>query len=234
VTGSLSTWLHDECAGEWEDLHAHPFLRELVAGTLPLEVFRFYLEQNVRYLPQYARCIAMGAAKAADDEQLEWFEEALTNIVRTELPQNRQLLERVIDLGAEDRRGAAAMAMANRAYTGFLLTVAWRGDALEILTAILPCAWSYGEIASRLEGEIAPHPVYADWVRFFAAPEYAQLVELMRSRLDRLGRDAGEATRARLLDVFREGSRLELAFWEMAYGLKQWSDMGAMAARAAR
>jgi thiaminase/transcriptional activator TenA len=232
VTVSLSEWLHRECRGEWEDLHAHPFLRELAAGTLPLEVFRFYLEQNLRYLPEYARCIAVGAAKSRDEEQLGWFEEALTNIVRNELPLNRSLLERVIDLGAEDRRGDVTMALANRAYTGFLHTVAWGGDTLEILTAILPCAWSYGEIAERLQAEIVPHPVYSDWVGFFATAEYAELVETMRGRLDRLGADATPATRAHLRDVFAEGSRLELGFWEMAYGQQQWPDSGIVAATA--
>ena len=49
---------------------AHPFIRELAAGELPAERFRFYLEQNLYYLPQYARVMALGAAKAGDDREL--------------------------------------------------------------------------------------------------------------------------------------------------------------------
>src|SRR3989304_1445616 len=102
------------CADIWDGLHAHPFLRELAAGTLALEKFRFFLEQDIFYLVDYVRCLAMGAA---------------------------------------DRGGALMMAPANVAYTSYMQALALRGGPLEIMAALLPCAWSYVEIAERLAGE---------------------------------------------------------------------------------
>jgi thiaminase/transcriptional activator TenA len=206
-------------------LHEHPFIREVAAGTLPHEKFRFYLEQNLLYLPEYARAIALGAAKAGDLEELGQFAEALANIVETEIPKDRELLDRVLALGAEDRGGTRAMAPATLAYTSYLLSTAFRGGPLEIMTAIMPCAWSYGEIASRLRPDVGDHPVYAGWVGFFASDEYEVLVDELREQLDAMGSDASRARRRELATIFDMSGRLEHGFWEMAYGLVQWPDL---------
>ena len=44
TVGSLSASLRDQSDRVWEGLHAHPFLRELSRGVLPLEKFRFFIE----------------------------------------------------------------------------------------------------------------------------------------------------------------------------------------------
>ncbi len=216
--------LRVNCAPVWESLHAHPFIRELAAGTLPLESFRFYVEQNLLYLPEYARAIAIGAAKARDANALRAFAAELTNITESEIPENRELLRRAVELGAEDRGGSACMAPATFAYTGFLVSTATKEGAAGIMAAIVPCTWSYGDISSRLiaKGLVHDHPVYGEWIRFFGSPEYGQIVDRMRAHFDAIAEDADES---RLAEIFTMSTRLERGFWDMAYGLEQWPDV---------
>ncbi len=55
-----------EGAGEaWESLFAHPFVREMAAGTLPARKFRFYVEQNIMYLPELSRAMSSGRRRPA-------------------------------------------------------------------------------------------------------------------------------------------------------------------------
>src|ERR1700683_1453716 len=150
----------NQCDGVWTGLHAHPFLAELARGTLPLDRFRFFIEQDLMYLPAFARCMAAGAAKSATDAELEFFTRQLDGIIRLEIPSNRRLLDHVVGLGAEDRGGSRGMAPANVAYTSFLLATAASGGPLEITAAILPCSWSSIAIATGLKVGIAEHPVY--------------------------------------------------------------------------
>jgi thiaminase (transcriptional activator TenA) len=152
---TFSACLRAQCDRIWAGLHAHPFLGELARGTLPLDRFRFFIEQDLLFLPAFARCMAMGAAKSASDADLEFFTRQLDGIIQLEIPSNRRLLDRVISLGAEDRGGSRGMAPANVAYTSFLLATAAGGGPLEITAAILPCSWSYIEIAADLKDEIA-------------------------------------------------------------------------------
>jgi thiaminase (transcriptional activator TenA) len=224
---AFSASLRAQCDRIWAGLHAHPFLGELTRGTLPLDKFRFFIEQDLLFLPAFARCMAMGAARSASEAELEFFTRQLDGIIRLEIPSNRRLLDQVISLGAQDRGGAAGMAPANVAYTSFLLATAAGGGPLEITAAILPCSWSYIEIARGLKDELAEHPVYADWVGFYLQDEEAELVLNMRETFDEMTREgvASDDKRKQLADIFTMSSRLEGLFWEMAYTLDQWPDL---------
>jgi thiaminase/transcriptional activator TenA len=211
----------------WRGLHEHPFLRELAAGTLPLAKFRFFLEQDIMYLADFARCLALGAAKSATEAELRYFAAQLDGTINLELPNQRRVLQQVCRLGAPDHGGARGMAPANVAYTSFLLRVASQGGPLEIVAAILPCAWSYLEIAGRLAGHIAEHPVYREWVGFYLTDEATALVREMREDFDdmaRRGADSEDRQRE-LAGIFGTSSRLEGGFWQMAYTLDQWPDL---------
>lgn len=216
--------VRESCEPVWSGLHAHPFVRELAAGTLPSEKFRFYIEQNLQYLPEYARAMAVGLAKAPDLETMELFKGFIANILDSEIPENRELRRRVIELGAEDRGGAHGMAPANVAYTGFLVSTALQGGLLEIMAVILPCAWSYGEIGVALSPDVREHPVYAEWVRFFSSSEYHVPLAKMRDDFEALTADADEATLDRLAAIFAMSTRLERGFWDMAYETRHWPD----------
>jgi thiaminase/transcriptional activator TenA len=222
---TFSGQLRVQCAPVWADLHAHPFLAELARGSLPLDRFRFFIEQDLLYLPAFARCMAAGAAKSATEAELDFFTRQLDGVIRLEIPSNVRLLEQVTGLGAADRGGSRSMAPATLAYTSFLLATAAGGGVAEIIAAILPCSWSYIEIAAGLAEQIAPHPVYADWVSFYLQPEETELVRQMRSTFDTLTAQMGDGQRARLAEIFLMSSRLEGMFWEMAYTLDQWPDL---------
>ena len=48
-------------------IHRLPFNTELAAGTLAPERFCFYILQDAIYLGEYARVLALAAAKAPDE-----------------------------------------------------------------------------------------------------------------------------------------------------------------------
>lgn len=226
AAASLCDRLRGECRELWETLHDHPFVEALTTGTLAPETFRFYIEQNLQYLPEYARAMALAAARAADIETMRIFSADLANILDTEIPENEALLGRVLELGARDLGGASGMAPANLAYTGFLVATGATCRPVEVMAAIVPCAWSYGEIAERRVDQVAEHPVYAEWIRFFASPEYGRVVERMQADFEALVR-RDEVPFERLAEVFRIGVRLERAFWDMAYTHDHWPDVRA-------
>ncbi|MFN8186382.1 MAG: thiaminase II [Gaiellales bacterium] len=220
--------LSDRCRADasavWEGLHGHPFVQEMAAGTLPPEKFRFYIEQNLQYLAEYGRTMAIGVEKADDVATMRLFEADLANILHNEIPENEELLRRVLELGAEDRGGSRGMAPATIAYTGFLVSAALAGGPAEILAAVLPCTWSYGDIGSRLlaAGLVHDHPVYAEWIRFFSEEKFGRIVDTMKADFERLAADADPE---RMSTLFTTSVRLERGFWDMAYSCEHWPDM---------
>jgi thiaminase (transcriptional activator TenA) len=225
---SICDEMRAACAGIWDGLHAHPFLQELAQGTLAPEKFRFFLEQDNLYLQDYARCLAMGAAKARTEAELRYFVYDLNQVIEAELPSNRALLEQVTAMGAADRGGALTRAPANLGYGSFMQACAVRGGPLEIMAALLPCAWSYTEIAQRLRAEVSTdHPVYGDWIAYFSSTPNVAMVTQMRRHFDELVQDEGlgAGRRAELHEIFAASSRLEGGFWDMAYTMTQWPDL---------
>lgn len=228
MTISSSDLFREESASIWAALHRHPFITELAEGTLPLEKFRFFLEQDIMYLEEYARCLAMGAAKSRGEAELRYFTTDLNKVLDAEIPNNRALLAQVVELGAEDRGGSLAKAPANVAYTSYMHSLAMRGGPLEIMASLLPCSWSYAEIAAALrERTEITHPVYGGWITYFSLAEYVELVDGMRRDFDALVLEeaTSEARRREVAEIFATSSRLECSFWEMAYTLEQWPDL---------
>lgn len=218
--------LREECADLWEGLHRHPFLQEMAAGTLPLDTFRFFVEQDLHFfLPDLSRGVAVGAAVARNDREMRHFAEELVAVVERENENNRVLLGRLVEMGTADRGGATVPGFATVAYSGYIVSTAARGGPLEIMTVLLPCTWSYADIGLRLQGRIEPHPVYADWVGFLAGDEYQELIAGRRRTLDELAARTGDDHRRRLTEIFRMATRLEHLFWDMAYRCEQWPDV---------
>jgi thiaminase (transcriptional activator TenA) len=228
ATGSLATGretasaaLRDAGRGAWAAAVSHPMVAAIAAGTLPHETFRRYFEQNVRYLEDYARAIALTTAKAPDRAALDVLSRFGRQIVGTEIPANLDFLARLG--GCADRLpGPAALHPVTYAYTRHLLHVCAQGGCAEGLAALLPCQWSYGEIAQPLMAALPPDPVYADWISMFGDAGYDALVAETTGLLDRLadpvmGDTADDGQWARLSAVFSISIRYEGEFWDMAY-----------------
>jgi thiaminase/transcriptional activator TenA len=183
---------------------------EIGAGTLPHETFRFYFEQNILYLGEYARAIAFAAAGTAERGAVSVLARFLVQIADVEIPANEAFLAR---LGGSPR-SVAAMLPTTYAYTRHLLDATSRGGLAVALAALLPCQWSYGEIGRHLARSLPADPVYRDWIALFSGDGYDELVVASTRLLDESCTTGDQAATS---DAFDRSVRYEIAFWQMAY-----------------
>ena len=87
--------LRERGAASWAAAVSHPMVAEIGAGSLPHETFRYYFEQNVLYLEDYARAIALIIGRAPDLAAITVLTRFLGQIVDTELPANYAFLARL-------------------------------------------------------------------------------------------------------------------------------------------
>jgi thiaminase/transcriptional activator TenA len=205
-----SSRLKERGAAQWAAAIAHPMVAEIGAGTLPHETFRFYFEQNLLYLREYARAIAFAAAGTADRGALSVLARFLVQITDVEIPANEAFAER---LGGSPGP-AAAMLPTTYAYTRHLLDATSRGGLAVALAALLPCQWSYGEIGRHLARSLPADPVYRDWIALFSGDGYDDLVAASTRLLDESCTAGDQAATS---DAFDRSVRYEIAFWQMAY-----------------
>lgn len=59
---------------------------------------------------------------------------------------------------------AAREEFENLAYTRYVMDTGLQGDLLDLLAALAPCFFGYGEIGTRLAATAAPDTPYGDWI----------------------------------------------------------------------
>ena len=163
-----------DCAELWDALHAHPFIRELAAGTLPPESFRFYIEQNLQYLLEYARAMAIAPRGApGTSTTMRLFSADLANIVESRdpgepraaapRPRARRRATRRLRR-AWRRRTSPTRASSSRRPARAARSRSWPRSCRA------PGATATSRSALLAEGLVHDHPVYAEWIRFFGEP----------------------------------------------------------------
>ena len=214
----LSALLRRDVEHIWTKIFNHPFVVQLYDGSLPISKFKYYIIQDYNYLITMMRCFSLIAAKADPSVSAKALEIALADAT-TELENYKRLLGK-LDLNFNDVINTEP-APTNLAYMNYLLATCALGTPLEGLVAVLPCFWSYLEIAEKLKDRLEANEVsiYREWCMTYLSSEYKDLVRDLRELIDTLwdGRNYD-----RYLKLFTRSSKYEYMFWDMAYREEQW------------
>lgn len=190
-----------------EEIKQLPFLRELADGTLPDDIFRFYISQDRLYLDAYTRALAHIASRLPDMADVETFLGFAVDGVAVE----KELHARF----NPDKN--AVMSQACEFYTSFLRARSQHDIAVEA-AAILPCFWVYLEVGrhilsvTNLEGNL-----YRAWIETYSDPAFDVSTEKAIDVCDRLAATASPRVRDEMTATFLEATRLESLFWQSAY-----------------
>lgn len=218
----FSEQLRKLAAPIWDAQLTHPFVVALGKGSLPKRKFRYYILQDALFLKVLAQVFSAAAQKAPDTESALRF---------SKLAEETMTVERGLHESygkkwemTKQKMDAVRMAPTNYAYTRHMLTVAHTGTAAEIAVVALPCAWIYCVVGQHLLHDGLPagnHP-YRDWLMLYASPEFAEVQEWMRERIDEWTPKAGKEKKRRMEESFLISSRYEWMFWEMAWKEEKW------------
>lgn len=197
-----------------------PFNRELAAGVLSEERFRYYMIQDALYLEDYSRTLAVCAARAPDAAAMQRFAAAAEEALVVERALHAGFFEK-FGIGPE-AAAAAEPSPTCAAYTNFLLSVAHVGSYAEAVAAVLPCFWIYWDVGKRIAAESAADNPYAAWIETYSDPEFGEQVEAVIGITDRTAAAATAEQQARMLDAFKRSTQYEWMFWDSAYRLETW------------
>lgn len=213
--------LRRDSAPEWRAYTEHAFVTGMADGTLPKECFQHYLVQDYLFLIQFARAHALAVYKSRNLAEMRGCLEGLKAILDTEMNLHLKLCaEWGLDADAIENTPEA---MATIAYTRYVLEAGQAGDILDLFVALAPCMVGYSDIALRIidlpNGNSDDNP-YAVWIREYASVEYTEVAKGTVELLDSLAETSfTEARYPRLLELFRQATRLEADFWQMGVTL---------------
>jgi thiaminase/transcriptional activator TenA len=205
----------------WRAIEAHAFLRELHAGTLPMNRFTYFILQDYVYLLDFAQVLCQGGAKSPDLETLELFCRHALGAVEVERSFHASFGK---TLGLTRKQlDAVPKGPITQAYIGHLQSVARSGTLAELVAAVLPCYWIYGEVGRRLYKNRPRKPkIYGQWIETYASEEFWRPVREQIQLMDKLGAAASRKEKQSMFAHFMLSSRYEFMFWEQAYRLESW------------
>ncbi|GAA4198537.1 thiaminase II [Streptosporangium oxazolinicum] len=218
ITYSDELW--DAAAPTYRAILAHPFITGLVDGTLPHEAFRHFVVQDSHYLRDYARALAVCAARAPDDDTTRAFASDAAGAIAAEQEMHAAFMS---DLGGSaDEAAALPVGPTTRAYTSYVLATVYSGSFLDALAAVLPCYWIYARVGEDLLARSSPDPLYRRWIEAYGNEEFQETVRRVVTLADRVGAEATEGQRARAREHFATTARYEWMFWDAAWRRESW------------
>lgn len=208
-----------ECDGLWQASFDHPFVKGIADGSLPVEIFRYYVMQDAYYLTNFAKMQAVGALKAPDLATTKSFAHHSEQTCAAEMALHESFMG-MLGVTEEDWKkfepSPSAYAYVSHMYR------AMEGDLADVVATILPCYWLYYEIGERLKDAEPNHPIYDRWIETYGSEWFGELVQEQIGRMDRLAEGLPAERRQELKDRFRRSSYYEWNFWQQAWTMETW------------
>jgi thiaminase/transcriptional activator TenA len=207
----------------WQRYVDHDFVRQVSDGRLPRAAFIHYLKQDYIFLIHFARAWALAVFKSDRIQEMRTAAATVHALIDHEM---RLHIQTCASAGIPETMLADTKEeKENLTYTRFVIDAGMKGDLLDLLVALSPCVFGYGEIGKRLAIETsgpAPDHPYKEWIDSYASYEYqavcndvGTLLENVAQRL--IGPEPMASPRwPELLGTFDRASRLEADFWAMA------------------
>ena len=197
-----------------------PFNSELCDGSLSRARFQFYLLQDSYYLKDYARVLALLAARSPDGDLILEYSKRAEIAVVVERALHETFLK---DFGLSTAEiEAAEPSPTALTYTSYLLSVCHNASFEEGAAAVLPCFWVYREVGLAIAAKSAPGNPYQAWIDTYAGEEFGEAVACQIDIVDRLAETVSPARRAAMAAAFARCTQLEWMFWDSAYRMEAW------------
>lgn len=191
-----------------------PFVEELTQGTLPMEKFIFYLEQDAIYIQNYCRVLSSIASRVMNPEFTEAFLAFAQDGVAVEKAMHEVYLKQYG--GKKTLPTPTCLLYMNTLNAQATMPV-------EVQAAsILPCFWVYFEVGKRIAARAGEGNPFRDWIDTYSYPEFETSNQRAIDICDALASKASPEIRKRMTEIFVLATKMEWLFWHSAYELEKW------------
>jgi len=193
----------------------HPFLSGLADGTLPEDVFAYYVRQDALYLENYARTLAAIAARLPRQKQRD----LMAGFVKDTIAAEHCMHELYQNMEAKHLPPAPAKASPTcQSYMSYEARMAAEAPVEVACAAILPCFTVYQQVGEHLLATRRKigNP-YNDWIDAYADPAFDKATRSAAALCDELAAAAPSSIWKRMTETYVHCTRMEWMFWDSAW-----------------
>jgi len=199
---------------QFKQMLEHPFNTELAAGSLSVEKFKIYLQQDDLYIESYTKALYKLASKAPTLEA----KTILTSFAEIGFLIEKELHDNFFRKFQITPTTEALPACQD--YSNFLENVTFLSPYSIGLAALLPCFWMYREVGVHLNNISIKDNPYQAWLDTYTGDEFLEQVRQMLQLIEGASRYSNYNMRDDMKTMYLQSCRMELGFWEACYGNK--------------
>ncbi|MFC8040226.1 TenA family protein [Paenarthrobacter sp. NPDC057355] len=207
--------LKHECINNWDAAVNHPFVSQLLDGSLSDDHRRHYLVQDYQFCDAFTALLGQAVASAPSLSSRLVFARVLGAFASDENTYFQDCFDE-LDIPEADRT-QPALGSVTRDFDALMRSALTSRSYPDVLAVLLVAEWLYGDWAARA-GDPASWPAapkHSEWIRLHNNPEYNAWVTWLREEFNAVEPESPEI-RARVTETFREAVRLELTFFDAA------------------
>src|SRR3989338_7862496 len=182
---------------------SHPFVQGIKYGNLDENAFKAYVAQDAFFLRAFRQAYALAIAKCDDAETAKIFHKLMAGVLE-ELNLHKEYSKK-LGINIENVKPLPAC----RAYTDFLLRIAYQKGVDEIVAAVAPCMVLYAFIGKKLAEEHNKESKYIDWIKTYSGEDMQNLAKQMEELLNMVAKDTKEER-----DAYAYAMECELEFFD--------------------
>lgn len=198
----------------------HPFNQELMKGSLALDKFAYYLEQDSFYLQEFARAHALVASRAPV-QFLGTFLKFAGDSLIAEHELVHQYYQSLYQFQKTGRRSLATVA-----YTSYLLATCHHASIETAMASLLPCFWIYREVGLTIAKQSSMNNPFKRWIETYSDDKFSESVDEMISIIETMAQNTSDHVRSDMKTAFYNSTALEWHFWDAAYRLDALDNLG--------
>ena len=199
-----------------QQIKEHPFIKRLMAGTLPEEVFYFYINQDTIYLSEYKKVLAQIGIKCNDENHTQFFLDAATGIIDVENALHQNFLKQ--------KASTNVPSPVCELYISYLSRMVHTKSLEEGLAAVLPCFTIYKQVGDYIlnnQSNKGQNP-YQDWINTYGGEAFANSVKNAVQITNMYAAKASSEKMEKMNQAFKKATKLEWMFWNSAYNKETW------------
>lgn len=194
-------------------IEEHIFIIQLIEGSLPEEIFRKYIIQDIIYCKFYKIFLHVLSQRMSEDKDRLFFakKSESTKGIIDYLKKEYNVDENVIENNEEYLRLC-------KEYSMYEKDSVLNGSIEEALGSLLPCFYVYNEIGKYIRKQkIGKDNIYNDFIK--ATFEESKSLDVYFEICERYSKRSKNGYR-RMMDSFLKSVEYEYYFWDSCYNIK--------------
>ena len=223
----------------------HPFLVQMVNGTLNVENFKYYVKQDVLYLNDFADCLERLSKTAPTKEYAERLMKFSDGAKQAEMSLHKSFFKQwnITDDDDKDDMFLTEQMPNCLLYTSYMKRVITTESHVHGLAVLLPCFWVYMHVGKcmlqlreELKDTVTRLPQYDAWIDMYGGDEFEKEVNdyiaMVNDAITKIC-NSDEYTSEKKDTILKEMEKhfqmcckLEHMFWDQASNIMTWPQIG--------